>query len=140
MKKLILLILFPVLIFAQARTLEVSLWGTAADTIGNISEQDTLQYRKYIHGSVGPWNTLTDNYISSAEKKAETAQEFILSDDENWGWMNSIGFRVKCKSAGEISEARIYGMGRYYGAFTAILVPDTSGTVTTKYTLKVGGN
>lgn len=139
MKKLILLILFPIILFAQARTLEVSLWGTAADTIGNITKQDTLQYRKYIHGSAGPWNDLTDNYISAAEKTAETAQEFVLSDDANWGWMNSIGFRIMSGNGGVNTEARIYGMGRYYGAFTAILTPDTSGTVTT-YTLKVGGN
>jgi len=141
MKKLIFIILLPILIFAQSRTLEISLWGTAADTIGNITVQDTLQYRKYIGGSVGPWNSIStgSGYISAAEKTAETTQEYDMTDDTNWGWMNAIEFRVKGGATAISTLVKAYGMGKYYGAFTVLLEPDTTGTVTI-YTLKLGGN
>jgi hypothetical protein len=142
MRKLLLFVFLPVLIFGQARTLELSLWGGAGDTIGNYTKADTLQYRKTV-GTPGPWNDITigDGYITVAEKLAETTQEYDLSEDAKWSWMSECEFRLQSGNGGVSTTAKVYGMGRYYGAFTAMLMPDTVlvGTCT-KYTLKIGGN
>ncbi len=139
MKKLIfLLLILPVFVFGQF--FERTLFGTATDTISNITKQDTLSWRLWIKGSAGPWNDLT-NYITSAEKKAETNQIYNLSGETNWQWGKVIEFQINSGdtlSLGDILTGAKVTIGSTDGVFSAILKPDTAGTNTT-YTLEVGG-
>lgn len=137
MKKIILILLFiATAAIGQNNYFTQTLWGAAADTIDNITKQDTLYYRAWIDGTAGTWHAMS-NYISASEKTSETNQEYNFSDDSNWLWAEYFEFKI-VSGADYILSGTVTGAW-LRGAVSGILIPDTSGTHT-KYTMKIGGN
>ena len=149
MKKLLLLLLVPIFVVGQAKMISlnggyVTLYGTANDTISNITKQDTLSWRKWIDGQSGSWHDVTggDAYITAAEKTGETNQEYTMADEDYWTSCQWIEFAINSgdtASVGDILSGQGIVASHLKGAITVIVCPDTSGTNTT-YTIKVGGN
>jgi len=131
-KRILLLLIIPVFVFGQAGW-ERTLFPSGNDTIKSITTQDTIQWRIVSQsGLAGPWNNVT-NYITAAEKTAETVQVVGLASETGWS-RGYIQLRIVA-SALSITSQKFGGLGDE-GSFTAFIKPDTVGT-NTFYTTSV---
>ena len=138
MWKFFILLLLPIFVFGQY--LSEPLCPTTADTIANYTTQDTLLWRVYIgNAPPGAWNMPTD-YITAAEKLAETTLLYSLSDESTWMWGEMLEIRIK----GEVDTtgSKVFKIGHLRGAITVFINPDTLLAETeVDYSLsRVGGN
>ena len=106
------------------------------DTISQITDQDTVYWRGGVSGlNLPAWNVLT-NYVSAAEKVAETTQIYILVNEDMWTWYNIIQFRIDSKA--DTLDSKNVTVGDTRGEWTLFVQPDTSGT-NTIYKVRFGG-
>ena len=107
------------------------------DTIPNLT-QDTLAWRVIISGVDPPaWNDFTD-YITAAEKAAETTLVYDISNESNWTWGEYL--QLKLYSGGTELTSNSILIGNTNGRITVFVQPDTLAGSKTLYKVRVSGN
>jgi len=121
MKTLIFMLLFlPALVFSQTMISE-KLFTNLTDTTENYASNDTVDIQLIGFGD-GSWHILTD-YITAAEKLAETTLEYRLAG-ESW-WTHAPTMKVRIRSAATTITSKPISIGHLDGAITVWIVPDT---------------
>lgn len=131
MKKIIFILIFSLspTLFSQAiyNPKEWIPFFTGSDTVGSISDVDTVEWqvRKASMSWPAAWNQLS-TYITATNKTSEQCVVFDLANDANWTYGEQIRFRIVSPS-GTITGSALNIKNRR-GALTLFIQPDTVST------------
>lgn len=123
MKYLIILLFLILIVPVQAQYFNEALFLTTNDTIADYTTADTLDWRVFIGGTSEPaWIPITD-YITVAEKKAETTMVFKLSHEAEWAWGEMLEVRIR--GSADVTASKKFKVGHLRGHVTLYVTPDT---------------
>jgi len=122
MKKLIFILLFLIPFMLQGQQISDKLFTNLTDTTENYSSNDTVDVQLIGFGGGSAWHILTD-YITAAEKLAETPLEYRLAG-ESW-WTHAPTMKIRIRSAATTITSKPISIGQTQGAVTLWIVPDT---------------
>jgi hypothetical protein len=127
-KKLILLLFLPAIIYGQS--LKEYLFS-AADTIGSVSTPDSVYMQFYDSG----WELLTQctadtSFITADDKAAEVTKIFMLAREDFWTYSGMLRFQVRNTGVDTITSSYVSIPATNNGALTLFMKPDTVGTNT----------
>ena len=148
MRKLILLLLLlPVISFAQQKVFEVP-FITGNDTIFTTSS-DSIDCRLGVAGlTQGYWETLSQvqaendtAYVTLDDKTNDRTKVYILADETWWTWAQTIQFRIRAED--DTLTSKTMTIGGCDGAVTLFVQPISYGDATPDtilYKVRLGGN
>jgi hypothetical protein len=139
MKKLILFLLFPLFLYGQVG-FEYSPFA-AADTIGSLTSQDSIECR---FGN-SPWQLLTQSlndtaFVTENDKSGEVELVFDLANESYWTYTTNFQLRIVAFGTDTMTSSRMRFPTNSNGAVTLYLKPDTLGTNTFYGKSTVQGN
>ena len=121
--KYLIFILLIFVIPVQAQYFNEALFLTTNDTIANYTTADTIDWRVFASGTTLPaWIPITD-YITVAEKKAETTMVFKLSHESEWAIGDMLQIRIRGDD--DVTVSKSFKVGHLRGHVTLYIKPDT---------------
>ena len=128
--KILLFLLIPIFVFGQA-PFRVQPFA-AADTIGSITSQDSIQA---LFGGGADWQLLTESlhdtaYVTANDKSSELELVFDLANESFWTYASKIRFRIVAFGTDTITSSWVHLPTSANGAATLHIKPDTVGTNT----------
>ena len=144
---LIMILLFPILLYSQPNVKVIVPFVAGNDTIVN-TDPDTLDMQIGINSlNMGPWESLVyynaandTVYITADDKIGERLKIYNLSEEDWWMWSEVARLRIR-NSADTLTSA-YFSIGQTWGMLTVFVQPDTIGDSTADtllYKVRVAG-